>query len=123
MIVIADSSPLIALATCEALDLLPQLFSQIWVTPEVFSEVTQAGKPFAIEFEHFLQDKQSPAKPAALPNLTNLDIGEVSAIALYQQLKADILLIDEKAGRQVATSLNITVVGSLGVLVMAKQRA
>lgn len=43
MIVIADSSPLIVLATCGALDLLPQLFSQIWVTPEVFSEVTQAG--------------------------------------------------------------------------------
>lgn len=122
MIVIADSSPLIALATCGALDLLTQLFSQIWVTPEVFSEVTQAGKPFATELERFLQDKQSPVKPSALPNLTNLDIGEISAIVLYQQLKADILLIDEKAGRQVATSLNITVVGSLGVLVMAKQR-
>ena len=41
---------------------------------------------------------------------------------LYQYLKADYLLIDDKAGRKVAKLNNIKVIGSLGVLIAAKRK-
>lgn len=122
MIVVADSSPLIALATCDSLELLVKIFDQVYVTPEVFAEVTQSSKPFAEVLSDFLQDKQHAITQKYINQNNNLDAGELSAIALYQQLNANFLLIDERAGRQFATELNITIVGSLGILVMAKQQ-
>ncbi len=52
-----------------------------------------------------------------------MDEGELSSIALYQQLQADFLLIDEKAGRRIAKLNHIQVIGSLGVLIEAKKKS
>lgn len=54
--------------------------------------------------------------------LSKLDIGEASAILLYQTLNADYLLIDEKKGRAICQQLNVNIVGSLGILLLAKQQ-
>ncbi|HFD32132.1 MAG TPA: DUF3368 domain-containing protein [Gammaproteobacteria bacterium] len=51
-----------------------------------------------------------------------LDEGELKSIALYKQLDADYLLIDEKAGRRVAKLNQIKIIGSLGVLIEAKKK-
>jgi len=40
---------------------------------------------------------------------------------LYRQLAADRLLIDDRRGRRVATINGIEIIGSLGVLLAAKQ--
>ncbi len=47
--------------------------------------------------------------------------GEAEAIALAQQEKAPILLIDEAEGREVAKSYNIPVIGVIGLLAAAKK--
>lgn len=52
----------------------------------------------------------------------DLDEGEVHAIALAEELKADHLLIDEWAARAVARSRGLHVVGTLGVLDQAAER-
>jgi len=50
-----------------------------------------------------------------------LDEGESEAIALAHQLKADLLLLDERQGRAVASRLGLKFIGLLGILVEAKK--
>lgn len=52
-----------------------------------------------------------------------LDPGEAEAIALAEELRANVLLIDELAGREVASHGGFTVLGTLGILLEAKQRS
>ena len=54
--------------------------------------------------------------------LLELHPGEAEAIALAVEMKADILLIDERRSREVASRLKLRVVGLLGSLVEAKRR-
>ena len=62
-------------------------------------------------------------KRVGLPELRpNVDEGEAEAIFLAYLEKANLLLIDEKRGRQAAETLKIPVMGTGGILVIAKRR-
>mgnify|MGYP001797213941 FL=1 len=52
-----------------------------------------------------------------------LDAGEASAIALAFAIQADDLLIDERLGRQEALRLGLSIIGILGILLVAKKRS
>lgn len=52
-----------------------------------------------------------------------LDEGEAEAIALAIELNADLLLIDERLGKNIATKKGLICKGVVGVLIEAKQRA
>lgn len=58
-----------------------------------------------------------------LQNIAQLDPGESEAIALALEIKADLLLIDERRGRTEANRLGIRITGLLGVLVEAKMQS
>lgn len=125
MIIICDASPLVALATCDCLYLLDKLFCEVYVTPEVFKEVTVTGTPFATVLATYLIDKVYLQK---IPQDSNthtlektLDLGELSAFSLYHHLNADYVLIDEKLGRHYANEQNIRILGSLGILLLGKK--
>ncbi|MBF0228936.1 MAG: hypothetical protein HQK63_05030 [Desulfamplus sp.] len=47
MIVIADSSPLIALAVIEKLEILEKMYEKIYAPTAVVQEVVRTDKPFA----------------------------------------------------------------------------
>ncbi len=49
-----------------------------------------------------------------------LDPGETAAIALACQLKAGVLLVDERRGREAARHVGLSVAGVLGELIHAK---
>ena len=51
-----------------------------------------------------------------------LDAGEAEAIALAVESNANLILLDERLGRRAAHRLGLTVVGTLGVLIAAKDR-
>lgn len=123
MIIVADASPLVALALCDCLELLDQLFGDVWVTQEVFDEVTAANKPGADKLESYLLDKISESTfDTYILGQTTLDRGELTSIILYKKLDADYLLIDEKAGRKIAKLNDVNIIGSLGVLIEAKRK-
>jgi predicted nucleic acid-binding protein len=55
-------------------------------------------------------------------NLSRLDPGEQAAIFLAQSLKADLLLIDERLGRQAAIGEGLEITGILGILDEAAEK-
>jgi uncharacterized protein len=65
---------------------------------------------------------QRPVADTALVALlrSDLDEGEAEAVALAHEIKADLLLIDEQAGRRHAARLGLKFIGLLGVLLAAK---
>ena len=54
MIIIADSSPLITLATVDMLELLEEYFEEVYVPYTVFNEVTSCDKPFSEKLKKYL---------------------------------------------------------------------
>lgn len=122
MILVADCSALIALATCRALHLLDRLFGTVVVPEAVYREAIVGEKPEARQLQDYLLGRVraiDPSYPVLLDGIS--DRGETEAMILYRQLAADRLLIDDRRGRRVARINDIDVIGSLGVLLAAKQ--
>ncbi len=123
MIVVADTSPLIALALCESLHVLVKLFGEVKVSRTVFNEACMPGKPKADILEKFLKKKiVDIAENDLIIGGKSLDLGELSSILLYKHLNADYLLIDEQIGRRIAKLNQVKIIGSLGVLIEAKNK-
>jgi len=57
MILVADASALIALASCNSLSLLDKLFGEVFVPDTVYSEITIPDKPQSSSLQVYLQDR------------------------------------------------------------------
>ncbi len=57
MILVADASALIALASCNSLSLLDKLFGEVLVPETVYTETTIADKPESLKLRGYLQSK------------------------------------------------------------------
>jgi len=122
VILIADSSALVALSVCDSLDLLDHLFKEVLVPQAVYDECIKPGKPESEALADYLMDKVCPVDMSHFVYLdAYADAGESEAMVLYKQKSADKLLIDDKRGRKVAKINQINTIGSLGVLLNAKQ--
>ena len=123
MILIADASALIALATCDSLALLDALFGEVMVPDAVYLEVAQPDKAQGARLQHYLQGKVRSVDMGGFVYLdVYADLGETQAMLLYKAMNADLLLIDDQRGRKVAKINQINTVGSLGVLLQAKRK-
>ncbi|GAB2768961.1 hypothetical protein GCM10027275_09520 [Rhabdobacter roseus] len=116
IVIISDTSCLISLDKIGQLDLLQKLFQHILTTRAVQVE-------FGKELPNWIriQEVQNTSKVQELETI--LDQGEASAIALALETESSLLIIDEKKGRKVAQNLNISIIGTLRVVQMAKQKA
>ncbi|MDQ3635304.1 MAG: DUF3368 domain-containing protein [Acidobacteriota bacterium] len=113
-IVIADSSCLIVLENIKELSLLKKLFGEILITAEVKDE-------FGLELPNWIKIRtvKDQSRVDALSLI--LDKGEASAIALSMETAESVLIIDEKKGRRIAQELNIKIIGTLGIILKAKE--
>jgi len=113
--VISNTSCLIALSNIQELDLLKKVYGEIYITPEV-----------AAEFGETLPGWISvlPVKDQAKVKLiaNTLDIGESSTIALAMEQNESLLILDDGKARRFAENLGLTITGTLGVIVKAKQQ-
>lgn len=130
MIVVSDTSPITNLAAIGQLDLLQRLYTRIIIPVAVYDEMVNVGKPVPGTTEvrtlSWIQT-QAVADRQRVNTIReseeNIDLGEAEAIILAIEIKTDLLLMDERRGRLVATSYGLQVTGLLGVLVQAKRNS
>lgn len=123
MILVADCSALIALAVCDGVSLLERLFDSVVVPETVYNEAIRPDKKQAQALKIFLQGKVRQVDLQSYVFLDAFaDAGETEAMLLYKQLNVDKLLIDDRRGCKVAKINRINTIGSLGVLLSAKEK-
>jgi len=121
-IVVSDSSPLIALARINRLELLRSLYERILIPAEVHHEVTVAGRDLPggreVTLANWIQvvKRRSPGDQWLEQACEGLGGGERGSILLAKELPAELLLLDEWKARRIAHKAGLSVVGCLGVL-------
>jgi predicted nucleic acid-binding protein len=119
-VVVADTSPLNYLLLVGEIAILPSLYGQVFLPPEVLAELSDADAPPQVlkwiqQQPAWLQVRH-PRMMQGDAALGRLDPGERAAIILAQQELDVLLLIDDAAGRTEATRRGIPNTGTLGVL-------
>ena len=126
MIVVSNTSPITNLAVIGQLDMLRQLYATVLIPQAVYGEWTFNGsrQPGGREAQTlpWIEIKHVTDRMLVTALQLELDLGEAEAIALAVEVKADLLLLDERRGRLVASRLGLRFVGLLGVLTEAKQQ-
>lgn len=125
MIVVSNTSPLTSLAAIRQFDLLQSLFGEIHVAESVINELS-AGEiswPGAKEVEkaNWVRRHEVSNRLVVDALRLDLDMGEAETIALALDLRADLVLSDEQAGRHAAQYFNLAVMGTVGLLIRAKK--
>ena len=126
MKVVTNSTPLIALSKINRLELLREVHRSIYIPEEVYTEVVVngVGKPGAAEVASadwiICQPVTDKDQVLILHNRTLIDLGECGAIVLAQEIGAERIIIDDRVARQVAIAKGLSVIGTVGVLRVAK---
>lgn len=126
MIVVSDTTPLIGLASIGKLDLLLELFGEVYIPQAVYDETVTFGHEEGIakqavasaDWVHVVKVQDRLAVNVLLDEM---DLGEVETIILAGEMNADWVLMDEKKGRRKLSQLNIPKIGTIGILLKAKQ--
>jgi predicted nucleic acid-binding protein len=125
VIVVSDSSPLIALGSVGQLQLLQTLYGRVTIPEAVRDEV--ARDPHRPGAREVLAAEWIEVRPASdtlerYLALTLVHQGEAEAIGLAIELDAELLIVDDRRARDLAETMGLRVTGVAGVLLEAKQR-
>ncbi|MFH0726860.1 MAG: DUF3368 domain-containing protein [Pseudomonadota bacterium] len=122
-LVVADTTPIISLSSVKQSYIFQALFQRIAIPRAVDEELKAAEKPGADFSENDWVDIIDVKNRALVQALEiDLDRGESEVIALGKELNADIVIIDESIGYDVAKHLGLSVVRTLSILATAKSR-
>lgn len=113
-IIVSDTSCLILFSKIDELDLLRKIFSKIWITTIVANESN-------IELPDWINVKD-PKSNLHLGLKSILDLGEATSISLAFENENSLLIIDELKGRRIAKDIGISITGTLGILLIGKQK-
>ena len=120
MIVVADSGPLHYLILLDQIDLLHRFYGHVVIPDAVARELCATATPSAVSGWMACLPEWATVAPVSQEQIAaitdDLDLGERAAIALAGAIRADLVLIDNAAGRLEAKRRNLRVTGTLGVL-------
>ena len=121
--VISNATPIISLCSVHHEHILKELFNHIVIPEAVENELRVLERPGSDFSDNSLVEVEA-VKNEDLVHLLmkDLDRGESETIALAKQRKADIVIIDEIAGYQIAKHFDLPVVRTLSVMKTAKER-
>jgi len=126
-LVVADTGPINYLILINAIGVLPKLFERVFVLVAVLAELSDIEAPEEVRawIRHspeWLEVRPNPESNDSSPDERALDEGERAAIALARSIRADLILMDDRAGVAVAQQHGLAVTGTLGVLELAARR-
>lgn len=113
-IIITDTSCFILLDKINAFDVLQGLFHNVTTTPEIQRE-------FGSDLPAWIEIR--PVKDMILMEVLkeSVDPGEASAIALAMETPDSLIIIDDLKGRKLAARMELNFIGTLGLLLKAKE--
>jgi len=114
-LIISDSTTIITLLNINRIDVLKNIFSCVYIPTKVYEEITIKEK-IALDKEFFITKEIKDKKLYKLL-LKSLDKGEAQAIVLAKETNLS-LIIDEKKGRKIATTMGINIFGFIGLLII-----
>jgi len=117
-VVVSDTTPLHYLILIGQETVLEKLYGQVIVPPAVLQELSHSAAPIEV----IAWAKAPPAwlqiqTPTHVPTQFDLlDFGERQALALAQEIRAELVLLDDKAARRAAERESFKVKGTLGIV-------
>ena len=124
MLVIADTSPLHYLVLIEHTAVLPSLFGRVVIPPVVAVELQRPRTPTPVRSWMASPPAWLEIRPPRQPLVTTtlrLGAGEREALSLAQELRADLVLLDDLEAREEAARHALAVMGTLRVLELASE--
>jgi predicted nucleic acid-binding protein len=121
---ISNTSPLLYLNLINRLELLQQMYGEIVIPPAVASELAVGASqgiavpdPDATPWLHVVAVQSQ----ALIPAMTDLGAGEAEVIGLALENPGSRVILDDQLARRVAALNRLTITGTVGVVLRAKQ--
>jgi predicted nucleic acid-binding protein len=122
--VILNNTPLVALWLVAQLSLLRDLYGQVVIPAAVqveFLAIERLARQQALDQAHWIQVREL-TNPQQARVYVGLDQGEAEVLALALEQSASLVVIDERRGRRYAQRLGLPLTGTLGLLLLAKEK-
>ena len=123
MIAVADTSPLIALAKIERVDVIDALFAQIFIPRVVFDEFSTNS--YKLELKHLQSYRNKLINVVDNPQDSAfkrvLDNGEKAVLSLAKSYKVQVLLMDDKKARNEALEHDFKPISTRALLLAAER--
>lgn len=122
--VVANNTPLVALYELGLLSLLRDLFERVTIPEQVRAEflaIEHEKRQSALDEAPWIETV-SLEERERVRTFVGLDEGEAAVLALATERSARLVIIDERKGRRFAQRLDLTVTGTIGVLLLARER-
>ena len=113
--VITDASCFIILDKIDGLFILELLYTRVVTTPEIAAEYRK-------RLPEWVEVRPVANRDLLYDYADRVDIGEASALALASEIQSPLLILDDLRARKLAENLLLAYTGTIGVLVLARQR-
>lgn len=128
--VITNSTPIIGLAILGKLQLLAELFEDVYVPDAVYQEVSHSKSPRQYgrnELRKLITEGTFKLYKVENGNLVRklfgkLHEGELETIVGAKELDLQFVVMDEHAARTLAKTFLLKPIGTIGVLILAKKK-
>jgi len=114
MIVVSDTSPICYLLLINQIEILPVLYNVVTIPQTVADELSASESPPVVK--RWITHPPKKKKTSQGIELEKLDPGEREAILLAEELKANLVILDDKAARRIALERGLRIIGLLGIL-------
>lgn len=128
--IVTNSTPIISLSILGKLDLLNELFEEVYVPNAVYEEIVNSNSTQSYgrnELEHQIKNGNFVKVEIKNQTLINtlygkLHEGELEVIVGAKELDLNYVLIDERTARNMAKTFLLRPIGTVGILILAKKK-